>query len=203
MTFFYNKKTDDEQIKYEVNMDTNKLMEIYQMTFEKYSNKREIKFLSKNIVDIQSTNEIMVKDYEVKKINNEYEISYTLYNYPKICQIIDGLLKKETFENSYNYLQSLLVSNKQARIDEIRRKIDRELRIFNILLDDEKRDDKVFRKINIYCKEINNISNYDKELALQAEIISNLINIEVIDEKEISNLYINPIVKTKNKKIKN
>lgn len=203
MTFFYNKKTDDEQIKYEVNMDTNKLMEIYQMTFEKYSNKREIKFVSKNIVDIQSTNETIVKDYEVKKINNEYEISYTLYNYPKICQIIDGLLKKETFENSYNYLQSLLVSNKQARIDEIRRKIDRELRIFNILLDDEKRDDKVFRKINIYCKEINNISNYDKELALQAEIISNLINIEVIDEKEISNLYINPIVKTKNKKIKN
>lgn len=96
----------------------------------------------------------------------------------------------------------MLITSKQAQIDEIRRKIDRELRVFNILLDDEKRDNKIFQKIYLYCQEINNICNYDKELAYQAQIIKDAINIQNINDKDLSNLYFNSIVKTKNKKIK-
>lgn len=201
MTFYYYKKIEDEKLKYEANIDANKLSEIYKKFFNQYSEKRNIRFISDKKITIKSTNDLIVTDYNVNKINTQYEISYTLYSCPKICQIIKGLLNEETFEENYDYLQSLLITNKQVQIDEIRKKIDRELRVFNILLDDEKRDNKIFQKIHIYCREMSNICNYDKELANQAQMVNEVIKVQKVNEKENLNSCFNHFLRQNNKSL--
>lgn len=68
MTFYYYKKVENEQIKYKADINTSKLAEIYQINFDKYSDEREVKFISENEISINPTNDIIIKNLMSKKL---------------------------------------------------------------------------------------------------------------------------------------
>ena len=197
MTIYYFKEVDGENTKYKANINLVKLKQLYNEFFNQQCEKKEIKFKSPKKITIHSTDDVIIENFNVEKVGANYEITYTIYNYPKICQIINGLINAATFCSSYENLLNLLVSTKQQKIEEVRKKIDREIRVFNVLLDSEKRDSEIFQKINAYSSQIKRICDYDKELANQAKLVAETITIQKIDEKVMPSFRVNSMIKNK------
>lgn len=202
MTFYYYKEHDGENIKNKVTIDNETINGIYIQNFKKYSNKRFVKFLSKDKIQIDN-DDVIIINYKAVEKNGEYEISYIMYDYPKICKIIDGLLCEDTFSSSYDELLNLLVTTKQEEIEVIRKKIDREIRIFNVLLESEsKQIKKLLQSISLQCNSIKRICNFDHELARQASLVFDAISVEKVNEKEDIKLSLNTLQKQKKKPIR-
>lgn len=194
MTIYYYDELNDEILKHKAIIDKKRLMEIYDYNFKKYSEKHDVKFSSIEKVTINNTTDYIIGNFKQKKMNDHYEVSYTMYKYPTICRIIHGLLNSETFFQSFSELKDLLVETKQEKIEKIRRNLDREIRFFNVMLDSEKENyNSLLLKIHFFTNEMRNLCNYDSELSAQAKNVYDAVSIEKCNEKNKS--YFKQIIK--------
>ena len=203
MTFYCYNMEDGESIRNKFIIDKKRLQELYNLYFTKYAFGKNIKFLFDKPIKIDSNDEYLIENYNIIKKDNQYEISYTIYNYPKVCRIINNLLNSDTFLDAYADLQKNLLSTRKDKIEEVRRKLDMQIRVLSVMLDEPDYDyQSAIKNIREYSGMFNSICDFDKNLASDLVPVAEAINVEKIKDKKINNsIYFEPNKCVKTKKL--
>ena len=187
MTFNYYKKTDDEILNYEVNFDEEQLAKVYLMFFEKYATKKDIVLRSKKEIKICDSEEVLIENYHSKIVDDEYEISYTMYSYPYICRLINNLFDKNKVTSSFEQLLHLTIAYRQKEIENIRRKMDMQVRVLDIMLDNNDYDiDAAIKRINDFSVKIRQLCTINRELASNAQIVLDIFDIKCVKNSNLN-----------------
>ena len=110
-----------------------------------------------------------------------------MYSYPYICRLINNLFDKNKVTSSFEQLLHLTIAYRQKEIENIRRKMDMQVRVLDFMLDNNDYDiDAAIKRINDFSVKIRQLCTINRELASNAQIVLDIFDIKCVKNSNLN-----------------